>query len=164
MLEGGNDVRRHQRPLIEGDIVQRIEADRMREVGRIEIDHAVLDAPGRRGIGDRRRQVAVRVQEREAMTAHEIGEHQVVEQGGLAGAGLADDVEVPAQVAAREHDRRIQFEPDRGRSQLQAFFILGHGSPSEPVRSLAGERLCRGTACVWSGQAGGGRRPLNAAG
>ena len=42
MLEGGHHVRRDQRPLIGGDIVQGIEADGMGEIGRIEVDHAVL--------------------------------------------------------------------------------------------------------------------------
>ena len=58
---------RHKWPLIEGYVVQRIEADRMREVRGVEIDDAVLDAPGGRGIGDRRCQIAVRVQERKAV-------------------------------------------------------------------------------------------------
>ena len=91
----------------------------------------------------------MRVEQRKAMAGREIGQHQVVEQGRLAGAGLADDVEMPAQVAAREDDRRIQLEPDRGGSQLQHIVILGHGSPSEPVRSLAArEALSWHCLCV----------------
>jgi hypothetical protein len=54
------------------------------------------------------------VQEGEAAASFQIGPHEVVQQGGLAGAGLADHVQVPAQVAAREEDWRVQFEPDGG--------------------------------------------------
>ena len=84
-----------------------------------------------------RRQIAVRVEQREASAGVQIAQHQIVQQGGFTGAGLADDVGMSAQIAARQRYRCIEIETDGGGAELNAVEYVGHGSPSEPVASLA---------------------------
>ena len=40
-----------------------------------------------------------------APTLEEIAEHEVMQQGRFAGTGLADNVEMPAQIAARQQPK-----------------------------------------------------------
>ena len=49
-------------------------------------------------------EIAVRIEQREAFAGGEVLRDQVEQQRRFAGAGLADDVEVPAPLLGVEHD------------------------------------------------------------
>ena len=49
-------------------------------------------------------EIAVRIEQRQALAGGEVLRNQVQEQRRFAGAGLADDVEVPAALLGVEHD------------------------------------------------------------
>jgi hypothetical protein len=60
----------------------------------------VLSEPGERQFG----KVAVRIEKREAFAGHEVLADEIEKRGAFAGAGLADDIEVPAASLGIEHD------------------------------------------------------------
>lgn len=159
VLEGGDQMRGDQRATVRVNGGEGIEADGMRQVGGVEIDH-VVGAPTRYDVRDRHGQVAMRIQQGKAVTAVEIGQHHVGEQRRLPRPGLADQVQVAAAIAVRQQRRQSR----RIRAEFNMCLVVAHGSPSEPKRhpQWVGQVVAR--ACVRSGQAGGGRRPLNAAG
>ena len=49
-------------------------------------------------------EIAVRIEQREPFAGGEVLRDEIEEQRDLAGAGLADDVEVPAPLLGIEHD------------------------------------------------------------
>jgi len=53
--------------------------------------------------GARPRQVAVRVEERQPIAGQEVLPDQVEEQGAFTGAGLADQIQMPAPLVGIEH-------------------------------------------------------------
>ena len=159
MLECCDHVRRYERALVGRDGVERIEADGEGKIRRIEVDDALRDAGGRRRVRDRHGEIAVGVEEGKAVARLQIGPHEIEQKGRFSRARLADHVQMPAQVAARKKDRRIQIEPDGCGPQLLAIGFLGHGSPSEPG-SLAqsGARVMALLVCgAAKPGAGGGR-------
>ena len=82
---------------------QRIKADRPLDVGGVDVDEIVGTGAGdviERGFGE----VAVRIEQRNTFAGREVLGDEVKEQRALAGAGLADDVEVPAAIVGTEHD------------------------------------------------------------
>jgi len=107
MTEGGYDAVGDNRPEIGRDAGERIEADRSLDVGRVYVDE-VLGA----GFGNMRKHVfckiAVRVEQCQALTGQEVLPDQVEKQSALAGAGLSDDVEVPAALLGIEHDGLVR--------------------------------------------------------
>jgi hypothetical protein len=50
------------------------------------------------------RQVAMRIEQRKALSGREVLTNEIEEKGTLAGAGLPDDVEMPAPFLVIEHD------------------------------------------------------------
>lgn len=128
MLEGGDDVRRDQRPAVWLDAGDRIEADREGEVGRVEVDD-VVGAPSRHAVGHRLGEITVRIEQREAVPSGEVGHHEIEEQRRLAGAGLADEIDVAAAIGVTE----ARGAAARCDAQLHKIARLEHRSPSEPV-------------------------------
>ncbi len=80
-----------------------IEADRPFEIGGVDVDKIV--GAGARdvrkcGLGE----IAVRVKQREPLAGNQVLADEIGEERALAGAGLADDVGVPAAFVWFEHD------------------------------------------------------------
>jgi hypothetical protein len=98
--------------MIQGNPVERVEADRMFEIRRIEIED-VVRALGRNGIDERCGEIAVRIEEPEAAARVQVREHERKEQGALPGAGLAENVDVTAAIAQRERDRSGKVQSSR---------------------------------------------------
>jgi hypothetical protein len=99
-------LHRHDRAAVGLDALQRVPADRIREVGRVEVDH-VVDAVAWCGISDRHRLVAMRIDKGKAAARGEVGAHQVVQQRRFSGAGAADDFDVPAALLRRQNHLRV---------------------------------------------------------
>ena len=74
----------------------------------------------------------MRIEQRKAATGGEVLQKQGEKQCRLAGAGLADHVQVATPVLDRECDRRVNRKADRGGTEHE-WFIRGHGSAPEPV-------------------------------
>jgi len=94
--DDGLEIVRHAR---EG-----IEADRPLEVGRVEVDEVIRARAGNmreRSLG----QVAMRIEQRQALAGDEVLPDQIEEEGAFAGAGLADDVKMATAFLRIEHDQ-----------------------------------------------------------
>ena len=63
--------------------------------------------------------VAVGVEKAESRAAQEVGAHEVQEQSGLAGARLADDVDMPAAVGLQERHALA------GRERAEDVIVVG---------------------------------------
>ena len=137
-------MRGDNRAAIGLDALQRVPPDRVRKVGRVEIDH-IVRAIRRRRVGDRRGLVAMRIDKRKAAVAREIGAHQILQQRRFAGAGLADDLDMAPALVRREQD---QFATVGAKSER---IVRIHRPLSEPCR----EWSTRATVPV-----GGGKRPV----
>ena len=75
VAEGGDDVCGNKWPTIGCDVVERIEAGRMREVGRIEVD-AIGNAMSRQNVDEISCEIAVRIEQGEAATGAGVGQHE----------------------------------------------------------------------------------------
>jgi hypothetical protein len=107
MAEGGDDAIGDDWLEILRDVGEGIEADRPIEIGGIDVDQVIGPRAGdmvKRGPSE----VAVGIEESEAFAGGEVLADQVEEKRALAGAGLADDVEVAAALVWCEHDRIAQ--------------------------------------------------------
>ena len=49
-------------------------------------------------------EIAVRIEQREPLAGNEVLANEIEKKGALAGAGLSDDVEMPAALLGIEHD------------------------------------------------------------
>ena len=125
MLKGRDEVR-----CGEGAVVEGVEADRMSKIRRVQIDDTV---GVRRGdsVGNSRRVITMRIEQGKALTPFQVGQHEIVEKRGLPGSGLADHVQMPASILVREQ-RRLA-----GGEVPEMHMLDIHGSPSEPIASLA---------------------------
>ena len=103
--EDRHDVGRDQRPVLLRLALEDVEADRPRELGRVEIDH-VRGAPGRHVIEQPLGLVPVRVDEETAPPGLDVLDQHVAQQGRFADAGLAEQQHVLAPVGDREAERR----------------------------------------------------------
>ncbi len=94
--DDGLEIVRHAR---EG-----IEPDRPFKIGGVEIDEVI-----RARAGDMREssfgEVAMRIEQRQALADHEVLPDQIEEEGAFTGAGLADDVEMTTAFLRIEHDQ-----------------------------------------------------------
>ena len=85
------------------------------EIGRIDVDEVVGAGAGHaseHGFGE----IAMRVEECDALAGGEVLLDEVEEERALAGAGLADDVEMAAALVGVEHDglaRSVGAEANR---------------------------------------------------
>ena len=87
------------------DVRERIEADRHVRVGGVEIADRV-GALGRDAIRDRLGQVAVRIDHGDPFPGHDVVHGEVEQHRAFAGAGLADDVNMPLALSPREAEYR----------------------------------------------------------
>lgn len=83
---------------------QRIEADRPLDVGGVDVDE-IVRAPARDVVERRAGEVAVWVEQGDARASRKILAQQVEQQCALAGAGLTDEVKMPAALVGRERDK-----------------------------------------------------------
>jgi len=93
VLERLDDAGSGERPLLERDRLERVEADRQVGIGDIEV-HEVGLALGRQPPDEVFDRVPVGVEEGEPVAALQILPDQVLEERRLAGARLADDIQV----------------------------------------------------------------------
>ena len=104
MPEGGHDAVGNDGLEIVRYARQGIEADRPLKIGGVEVDEII-----RARAGDMREgsfgQVAMRIEERQALAGDKVLPNQIEQEGALAGAGLADDVKMTAAFLRIEHDR-----------------------------------------------------------
>ena len=96
---------RHQVALEFRAGLEQVETGR-KVVGRVE-QHDVVAAVGRDAAQQVIEQVAVRVDHAETVAGFDVGEHQAPQQSGLAGAGLADHVQVATLVGHGEPDGSV---------------------------------------------------------
>ena len=110
---------------------KRVEGNRELAVGRIEIKH-VVGARARHRVDYILGKVAVRIEKCKAATGGEVLQHHVEEERALAGAGLADDVQMAPPVAGTKRNigarNAAAAEHDGG--------VRGHRSAPEPVWHL----------------------------
>lgn len=91
------------------NIRQKVQADGELPVGGIEVGE-VVGAVGREMVQQLIGEIAVGINEANAVPQGEVLEDQVPQQGGLAGTGLADEVEVLALVGGG-NAKRLGFTP-----------------------------------------------------
>jgi hypothetical protein len=103
-LERRDDAGRDQVPVIGSDVGKRVQSDGEFDVPRVEI-HEMIGPLRRDVVQQFLRQIAVRIDDADAMAERYVLQDEVAEQRGLAGAGLADDVEVLALVHGGHAER-----------------------------------------------------------
>ena len=108
--KGGNNVRGDDGTSVAIDVEEGIEAERMLEIGGVEID-AIGDALARYRVDYGGGEVAVRIEQSQAAIGMQIGQKEGEKQRRLAGAGFADDVEMSAAIILVERDGRIEAKP-----------------------------------------------------
>ena len=86
------------------NIRQRIEPDRPLGIGGVEIAD-LMGALGRDAIRDRLGEVAVRVDDGDALAGDDVVHREIEQRRALARARFAHDVDVPLALLAREADR-----------------------------------------------------------
>src|SRR6202051_3207105 len=109
VTKGGHDTVGNDRFKIVAHLREGIETDRPLKVGRVDVDEIVGA-----GTGNARehglRQIPVRVEQRPALAGSQVLFDEVEEERALAGAGLADDVEMPAALLGSEHDGPARYD------------------------------------------------------
>ncbi len=84
-----------------------IEPNRALDVGRVDVNQVIRACP--RNIFERGlREIAVRIEQCETFPGGEVLPNEVEQQSALTGAGLSDDVEVPAALLGIERDIAAQ--------------------------------------------------------
>ena len=104
VLEGGDDAGGGERVALGRDVRQRIEADRPLGIGGVEIAD-LMGAFGRDAIRDRLGEVAVRVDDGDALAGDDVVHGQVEKRRALSRARFTHDVDVPLAFIPRETDR-----------------------------------------------------------
>ena len=159
-LEGGDDTRDGQVAVLGRVVGEDVEADRISEVGGVEVAD-VIDARAGDVVEEALGEVAVRVEEGDALAGGDVLQDQVLEEGRLAGAGLADRVEVlPAIGTAKAEGGGIAAPADPLADPCQV--VIAHGREGSPPRDAPegtgrplrpkGERRCAGVTKGWSVQ------------
>ena len=120
---------------------QDVEADRMGEVGRIEVAE-IVGAPGRDAIEQRLGQIAVGVEQRCPLPRLDVLQDHRLEQRRLAGAALPQRVEMLAPVGAADAERhRGAAPPAQTLAQQDDVVVVIHAAcGGSPPRSRALER------------------------
>jgi hypothetical protein len=90
-FEHTHHARRDQMPFIRRDGTEQIEADWMFHVGRVEIRH-ILNAMAGHVVQQVIRQIAVRINDGDAMPGFNVLQNQIAEQGGFARPAFPDGV------------------------------------------------------------------------
>ena len=143
MAEGRHDVVRDDGLEVVRHTGQRIEADRPLDVGRIDVNE-VISTGARHEFEDGFGEVAMGIEQRDAGAGGEVLANEVEQQGTLAGAGLPDDVEVPAALVVAEHDKVARCEG--ANTQLMALVCHSRNGAGVPCAPQVG---------IWRG-----RRPF----
>jgi hypothetical protein len=82
---------------------ERVEPDRPFDVSGIDVDEII--GAGSRNVGEHRfGEVAMRIEQRKPFAGREVLSNKLEKKGAFAGAGLANDVDVPAPFLGVEHD------------------------------------------------------------
>ena len=131
VFERRDDVGGGGRALGLGNTREGIVGEGVGRVGRVEVDH-VLAALLRREARDMLARIAVGIEKAEARAGQEVGVHHVEEQSGLAGAGHADEVDVPAAIGLQQ--RHVLAGDERAEN---CFVVRGHGWAAVPCRVFA---------------------------
>ena len=93
--EGRHDVVGHHRVLVGVHLLQHVEADRPLQVGGVEI-HELMGPVARHQAEDGLRQIAQGIDDSDTAAGGQVLADHVLQQRRLAGAGLADDMQMPA--------------------------------------------------------------------
>ena len=101
VLERGDDAGGGERPALGRDPCRGIEADGMLGLARVEVAH-VVDARARDGVENVHGEVAVRVDDGDALARIDVAHGEIEKERALAGAGFADDVDVALALLARK--------------------------------------------------------------
>ena len=128
MPEGGHHAVGDDRLEIVRHAREGIEADRPLKVGGVEVDEIIRARAGdmrERGFGE----VAMRIEESQALAGDEVLPDQIEQEGAFAGAGLADDVEMTAAFLRIEHDQFARRAGTDCRAAVMAVSWVGR----EPV-------------------------------
>ena len=152
MLEGRDDVRGAQRPLVDRHALDGIEPDRVREVGGVEVDRPARQL-GRDAVGDFGGYVAVRIDEGEPRSGVNVGEHQVPQQRRLTRPGCTDEKDMTRAGFRREPELLAGSEG----ADLHMGNIRVHGPAAEPKRRCTGVALvaqCDVPILAWRHAAG----------
>jgi hypothetical protein len=110
---------------VRDDIRQHIQPNREFEIARIEI-YQVIGARGRNMVQQFFGQVAVGVNDANAVTKGDVLDDQVTQEGCLAGTGLSDDLNVLALVGGR-YAKRLRLPPAVAFSNHDVRVVV-HGS------------------------------------
>ena len=124
-LAGADDAGGDQMPFIPWGTGEQIQSHREFEVCRIEI-HQMIGPPRRNVVQQFFGQVAVRVNEADAVTECYMLNEQIAEQCRLAGPGFANDVDMVA-VVGRRNAKRPALAPSLTLSDHNVWFVV-HGS------------------------------------
>ena len=104
MSERRHDIRGDQGPPIRFDVEKGIDPTWKFQIGRVQID-AIGNAMVGHRVDDGLGQIAMGIEKRQASSSRQVGEDEGQNERGLAGAGLADNVEVSTSVVLAEIDR-----------------------------------------------------------
>ena len=117
---------RSQRDAIWPDMTKRIVSIRLRRVGSIKVDD--IQQPFRwNAIGDPLDQVAMRIDQREAVAALQVLKCHSLDQRRFAGAGLADDVDVRKPILSFYAEQLLTIPKIRS-GEIRDIVRLGHSA------------------------------------
>ena len=111
-LKAADDARDGQVAVLGRVVGEDVEADRMSEVGGVEVAD-VIDARAGDAVEEALGEVAVRVEEGNPLAGLDVLQDQVLEEGRLAGAGLADGVEVLPAIGTAKAKGEWYCRPSR---------------------------------------------------
>lgn len=103
MLERRDQVRGDKRTVVWRDVEERIERDRMREIGRLD-EYDIIDSCRRYSVHECACRVSVRVNEGTSLPRDDVLANEILEKCALAGACLSYEIEVLAAILTRQTD------------------------------------------------------------
>src|SRR5437016_539089 len=130
-------------PFVRGDISEQVKPHRVLHISRIEVCH-VFDAMARYVVKDVIRQIPVRINHSYTAPGLNVLKNEIAKQGCLAGARLADDVEMMPPVSMRKSKR--QFLPPMFPQPQDTVFFALHipkraSTPQRTIPECPGRRL-----------------------
>ena len=103
MLERRDDAGSGKRPALGRDPGRGIEADRIFGLASVEVAH-VINAPARDGVENVLGKIAMRIDDRHALSCTDVAHGEIEQERALARAGLADDPDVALTLLARKNN------------------------------------------------------------
>ena len=125
VLEGSHDARGNEMPLLRGGLSEQIQPDGEIAVAGVKID-GLLRAVRRDVIEQLLRQIAMRVDETNAMALQDELEDEIAQQCGLSRARLADHIGVVAGIRHLKTERRFTAAPRLPHADVKV--IVAHAS------------------------------------